>query len=101
MNREALFSDGTSSYVIPPEPKENEKIRIRFRTAKDDVDEVLLIVGTEEFSMEKVCSGEVFDYYEVEWQLSAEPFTYYFKIKRKEEVCYYNRCGASDKIVEP
>ena len=100
MNREALFSDGTSSYVIPPEPQENENVRIRFRTAKDDVDEVLVITGTEEFPMKKVCSGEVFDYYEVKRQLSTEPFTYCFKIKDKEEVCYYNRCGTSDKIVK-
>lgn len=100
MNREALFSDGTSSYVIPPEPQENEKIRIRFRTAKDDVDEVLVIVGTEEFPMERVCSGEVFDYYEVKWQLGTEPFTYCFKVKNKEEVFYYNRCGVADKIVD-
>ena len=33
MNREALFCDGTQDYVIPAEPKENEKIKIRFRTA--------------------------------------------------------------------
>ena len=29
MNREALFCDGTQDYVIPAEPKENEKIKIR------------------------------------------------------------------------
>ena len=33
MNRKALFCDGTSSYVIPAEP-ENQKIVLRFRTAK-------------------------------------------------------------------
>ncbi len=30
MNREALFCDGTQDYVIPAEPKENEKIRLDF-----------------------------------------------------------------------
>ena len=40
MNREALFCDGTQDYVIPAEPKENEKIKIRFRTAHNDVEEV-------------------------------------------------------------
>ena len=38
MNIDALFCDGTGNYVIPPEPKKNEKIRLRFRTAKDDVE---------------------------------------------------------------
>ena len=34
MNREALFSDGTSQYLVPSEPKEFEIVTIRFRTAK-------------------------------------------------------------------
>ena len=38
MNRQALFSDGTGSYVWPPDPSVNGRITIRFRTAKDDVD---------------------------------------------------------------
>ena len=38
MNRDALFCDGTQDYVIPAEPKINEKIRLRFRTAHNDVE---------------------------------------------------------------
>lgn len=45
MNREALFCDGTQDYVIPAEPKENEKIKIRFRTAHNDVEEVHVLTG--------------------------------------------------------
>ena len=89
MNKDALFSDGTSSYVIPAEPKENEKVRIRFRTAKDDVDEVRIstkIDGEQKsILMEKSVSGDVFDYYEIEWQLSDEPFSYCFEIRKGEE----------------
>ena len=40
MNRQALFCDGTGSYVIPPEPALHEEITLRFRTAKKDEDEV-------------------------------------------------------------
>ena len=36
MNEKALFCDGTANYVIPQEPRENELVRLRFRTAKDD-----------------------------------------------------------------
>lgn len=104
MNKDALFSDGTSSYVIPAEPKENEKVRIRFRTAKDDVDEVRIstkIDGEQKsILMEKSVSGDVFDYYEIEWQLSDEPFSYCFEIRKGEEVCYYNRCGVAGEIVD-
>ena len=53
MNIDALFCDGTSNYVIPPEPKKNEKIRLRFRTAKDDVDQVFLLVGEQSYEMEE------------------------------------------------
>ena len=49
MNIDALFCDGTGNYVIPPEPKKNEKIRLRFRTAKDDVDQVFLLVGEQSY----------------------------------------------------
>ena len=38
MNRDALFCDGTGSYVIPPEPNEEETIDLLFRTAASDVD---------------------------------------------------------------
>ena len=31
MNREALFCDGTQDYVIPAEPKANEKVILRSR----------------------------------------------------------------------
>ena len=36
MKKQALFCDGTASYVIPQEPRENETVSLRFRTAKDD-----------------------------------------------------------------
>ena len=36
LEKEALFSDGTKDYRIPTEPKENETVTIRFRTARED-----------------------------------------------------------------
>ena len=42
MNKQALFCDGTGVYVIPPEPVEDQKIILRFRTAKDVVQEAKL-----------------------------------------------------------
>ncbi len=98
INRDALFCDGTSSYVIPAEPAVNQKIRLRFRTARDDVSQVLLVADSGIYPMEEVCPWGEFDYYEIEWQLGAKPFTYYFEIHCGEEVCYYNRCGARDQI---
>ena len=51
MNREALFSDGTGQYLVPSEPKKNEVVTIRFRTAKNDVDFVRVISGSRAFVM--------------------------------------------------
>lgn len=95
MIKDALFSDGTSSYIIPAEPAEFENVKIRFRTAKGDVDDVYLYTKSGTYRMHKILSEEVFDYYEIEWQLESEAFWYCFQIKKGNELCYYNRCGVA------
>lgn len=100
MNKNALFCDGTSDYVIPAEPGIHEKVRLRFRTAKDDAQEVCLISGGETLQMQKMSSGEVFDYYETEVQLTDTMFVYYFRIKSESEELCYHRCGVSEHPVE-
>ena len=37
-NRRALFSDYTGEYVSPEEPMPYDRVTIRFRTAKNNVD---------------------------------------------------------------
>jgi glycosidase len=100
MKKDALFSDGTSGYVIPAEPKEYEKVRLRFRAAKDDIDEVCVLTGKDVYRMEKTTSKGAFDYYEMEYQLEDKPFSYCFEIKQGEVVCFYNRCGVSEEVME-
>ena len=100
MNKNALFCDGTSDYVIPAEPGIHEKVRLRFRTARDDAQEVCLISGGEALQMQKIASGEVFDYYETEVQLTDTMFVYYFRIKSESEELCYHRCGVSEHPVE-
>ena len=100
MNKNALFCDGTSDYVIPAEPGIHEKVRLRFRTARDDAQEVCLISGGEALQMQKISSGEVFDYYETEVQLTDTIFVYYFRIKSESEELCYHRCGVSEHPVE-
>ena len=101
MNRKALFCDGTESYVIPAEPGQNEMVMLRFRTAKEDVEKVHLVVpGRGEFLMRRSFSKGMFDYYEIQWQLETELFSYCFRIDDGEDSCYYNQCGVSDSIIE-
>lgn len=100
MSRDALFCDGTSSYVIPPEPEKGQTIKLRFRTARDDVDTVLLVADSGIYQMELLRSRGAFDYYEISWKLGTETFSYYFEIHCGEQVCYYNRAGVSD-VIQP
>ncbi len=100
MNKDALFCDGTSSYVIPGEPNEYEKVKLRFRTAKDDIDEVCILTKTGGYKMQKSDSRGEFDYYDIEWQLGKDPFTYCFQVKKDGEICYFNRCGVAADIVD-
>ena len=100
MKREALFSDGTSNFVIPSEPKENEKVKIRFRTAKNDVTFVRMMVDGEPYIMRRAYTKGEFDYYEIIWKLSEEPLRYCFEVNAGSEVCFYNRCGVFDRVID-
>ncbi len=100
MKKQALFCDGTAGYVIPPEPECNQKITLRFRTAKDDVVRVRLITESGGYEMKKESTKGVFDYYSVHWRLSEETFRYCFEVYDGNETCYYNRCGVAAGIVD-
>ena len=100
MNKAALFCDGTEGYVYPPEPKENELVTFRFRTAKDDGDRVGLVTSADTYVMEKECTQGEFDYYTFEVRLGAEPFRYCFEVQSGTEKYYYGRCGISREILE-
>ena len=63
MNEQALFCDGTGSYVIPAEPEVNEKVKLRFRTGKHDVDEVRLYSKIGRYVMRKEKSLNNFKLY--------------------------------------
>ena len=100
MKKQALFCDGTASYVIPQEPRENETVSLRFRTAKDDKVRVRLVTAVGGYDMEKESTSGEFDYYMIKWRLNEEPFRYCFEIRDDDTTCYYNRCGVAKEIVE-
>lgn len=96
MNREALFSDGTGNFLTSPEPDWNQRVRIYFRTAKDDVDYVFLADYFGEYPMQKEYSKGMFDYYSIEYQLGVDEIHYWFRICSGGEIVYYNRYGVMD-----
>ena len=101
LRKEALFSDGTKDYRIPPEPKENEEVTIRFRTAKYNVDMVWVWANGNCYQMQLAESDDTFDYYAVRLPLETEPVSYYFEILSGQVQCYYDRYGVSKEIREP
>ncbi len=98
LDKEALFSDGTKDYRIPPEPKENGTVTIRFRTAKNNVDMVLVCTALDQYPMEWTTSDGTFDYYSVDITLTTEPFSYYFEIVSGLLHCRYDRYGVTQEI---
>ena len=100
MNKEALYSDGTGNYINPAEPQADEILTIRFRTAKNDADEVWLVTEKSRYLMHKEVSRGLFDYYTVNYQLGKDHFRYCFEIKSGSEHTYYQQCGPSEKVID-
>ena len=97
LSKKALFSDGTKDYRSPAEPRENDKVTIRFRTKRDNVDMVWLCSREKKQRMKRTETKWDFDYYSVEIQLGSGPFFYYFKVVTGILECYYDRYGVNDK----
>ena len=79
INRDALFSAETEDYRMPAEPDIHDKVVVRMRTAKDDVDHVYYIEGKKETEMKKTVSDTLFDYYEHTMTAGEEQILYHFK----------------------
>lgn len=92
-NRRALFSDTTGDYLIPEEPAAGEKVTVRFRTARNNVDRVVLFCGETSQIMTKVESDKHFDFYACELQLGSEKATYHFEIQSGVLRAYYDTRG--------
>ncbi len=100
LNKRALFSDTTEEYVTPSEPNPYQQIRIRFRTAKNNIDYVFLVCRGERQMMMKESSDEVFDYYAIDYQLENEKISYYFEINVGKVTGYYDVRGLNREVNE-
>lgn len=95
LKKEALFSDGTKDYRNPTEPEAGEKVTIRFRTGRNNVDIVWLCTDCEHYKMKKTESDREFDYYAVELTMGEEPFYYYFEVASGLLHVFFDRYGVS------
>ena len=97
-NIRALYSDTTSNFLSPEEPEPGDKVTVRFRTAKNNVDVVLLVAGGRRYSLRKAETERHFDYYETEIELSGGKFAYHFEIWSGSLKVFFDSRGA---VTEP
>lgn len=99
-NAEALFSDETSNYVEPMEPKAGETVTIRFRAEKNNIDQVLWVSKKESLPMEYEKTIGDFDYYKIERNIGTEVLQYHFEVSVGEMCCFYNKLGTEQTLQE-
>ncbi|MBQ1310382.1 MAG: glycoside hydrolase family 13 protein [Blautia sp.] len=95
LNRGALFSDGTENYRSPAEPKPGDTVAIRFRTLRNNVDAVFLVVEEKKIVMKVAETRNGFDYYEAFITMGDSILRYYFEIVFGMSSCFYNNHGVT------
>ena len=93
LNRQALFADGGPEYVIPCEPSVDDLVRLRLRTARDNVEHAYVYLQGEALEMTLVKKTELFDYYEEAFRIGSEPVDYYFEVVSGTDSWCYNKKG--------
>lgn len=100
MNRAALFCDETVDYREPVEADSGDIVTLRFRTAKDDVDQVCLLIDGQEkkVELEKTETVGRFDFYETKLTVGEEQIRFFFEIVSGTETCRFSRLGVIETL---
>lgn len=93
LNDRAMFADATEEYRSPEEPSAGDTVKLKFRTAKYNVDRVEVVVNGIAYSMKKFMTNTNFDYYIAEFTLGAQRTEYYFHALVGRTSIYYNQAG--------
>lgn len=98
INRQSLFTDETTSFKTPYEPKTGDTVTLIFRTLRNDVKKVFCILNGRSHLMKKMDEkDETFDFYETSFVCDGNLVRYYFKVEDEEEEVFFNRLGAVDE----
>ena len=100
LNQQALFTDGGPNYRQPMEPEAGDTVKIRFRTAKDNVEHVYFCTEEEKKEMTIASQNTLFDFYETEVVMGEDVLVYYFEVHAGGKMCFFNKMGAM-KTLEP
>ncbi len=97
LDKLAMYSDTTEDYLIPPEPNPYSEITVRFRAGKNNVDYVFFVCKGQKEMMIRTESDELFDYYEIRYQLDDVKIAYHFEIKAGKLICCFDTRGVAKK----
>lgn len=100
---QALFTDGTSNYLSPTEPKPGDEVTIKFRTGHKSATSVVLVAGEERLPMtlglfNRNVKG--FDYYSVKKTMTEDTFRYYFLVTIDGREIIYDARGVVEETRE-
>ena len=98
-NRKALFSDTTEDYFSPSEPNPYSQVKIRFRTAINNVDRVFMVNQGIRHLMMKESHDEYFDYYACETEIENVEFSYHFEVQVGKINCVYDCRGVAKEAL--
>ena len=98
MNRDALYSDGTLTFVSPAKPRYYEDVMVRLRTARGDAKRCYIVTKETRTEMKKESSNAYFDYYVGKVFVKDRPLKYSFYVENGSEFLYYGHDGAGNKI---
>jgi alpha-glucosidase len=93
---QTFFSDQTTDYCDPAEPKENDLIRIRFRAATEKTLTVFLCYGGIALAMKRAETVGVFTFYEMQIRMGHAPIRYHFRIRMGDQNWVYNKIGCCE-----
>ena len=94
----AFFSDTTEDYVTPSQPDLYEKVTIRLRAERGAAQTCFLMTEERLLRMRKAESDECFDYYEVQFEVTATPLRYIFEIYSNGRKIHYTRRGMRNML---
>ncbi len=100
LNKKALYTDTSEEYCRPQNISPGERLTVRFRTGKNNVDAVYAVTKNGKNRMQKVLTHNAFDYYETSFIMTGEPLHYYFEIIFDKMTYYYCSTGVAMHIEE-
>ena len=92
-NSKGLFTDTTKDYVSPQEPNPFDKVTVKFRTARHNVDRVFFVTKGHKYEMTKVDWDDTFDYYSYILKLDDKKASYHFEVETGRIRVFYDVRG--------